>query len=350
MMKRRGYSLIELVVSLIAATALVSTLAATIVITTELTEVPPDDKVRWHDRAITDRLAADLRYATDVDETYSNGFQIAKADPSTGNSQTVSYQSYLNGLTRQVDGGSVVPLDSEAPSHAFQVDGYSAPTITPSSNVVRLRSSSTAASLALSASIDINLPPGCKPGDLLLLAVSAKTPSSITVSQAGWQTLSVQAIDDLRLVTVHRSYNATLPNTFTISVTPPAAVAAAMVALENVDPASPIHWNSTDAGYAWSFLPGTHANPLEAAGFSAGQLNVQVFAANRDPWHSGTMGMASFTDAARATAAAGVSLIENSIGIVVRNGPTPSLTSTPRLWHQTSGYWLQTGVRVGVLP
>ncbi len=350
MIQRSGYSLIELVAALIAATVLVASLAGTIVITTELLEAPPDDQAAWHDREIADRLAADLRYATDIDESYSYGFQISKPDPDTGTRQTVSYQSYSNGLTRQIDGGAVVSFDPEAPSQQFQVDGYSAPTMTASAKVARLRSSQTASTTGSASNLAIDLPPGCKSGDLLLLCISAKTPSSMYLSESGWQTLSVQSINNLRLVTVYRSYNPAQANTVTIGVNPSSAMSAAIVAVENVDPSTPIDWSRTDSGYAWSFSPGSHPSPLETSGFSPGQLNVQVFAADGDPWLAGTLGIASFTDGARATGGKIVGSICNSVGIAIRSGPTPSLSNTPRLWFQSSGFWLQTGIRLEAAP
>ena len=206
-MKRSGFSLLELIVALLASTALVASLAATIVITTELLEVEPDYKAKWHDRTITDRVASDLRYATNIDETYSYGFQITKPDPATGNPQTVTYESYMNGLTRQVDSGPAIVYDSESPSDVFQVDGYSAPTMTATGNVARLRSSSSAASPNAVSGLDINVPAGCKTGDLLLLCISAKTPATLNISQAGWQTISIQGVSDLRLVNVIRSFD-----------------------------------------------------------------------------------------------------------------------------------------------
>lgn len=350
MMSRRGaFTLIEMVVALISATALTASLAATIVITTELLNVPPDEKSVWHDNAIADRLASDLRYATHVDDSPAEGFIITRPDPETGVSQSVTYEAYVDGLTRQVDGGAVVNFDAEAPSPLFQVDGYTAPTDTTSSQVVRVRSTSSAATDGTETSLDIAVPPGCQTGDLLLLAVSTKTANTVTPSESGWQRISGIGIDSLRMFTFYRSFDESLPPSIAIDVTPDAAIAAVMVALENTN-ASPINWRDYTGGYAFSFLPKFHPTPLETTGFSPGQLNVQVFAANGDPWHAGTMGIASFTDAARATAATGSGSLENSIGIAVRTGETPAMSGTANPWHQESGYWLQVGIRIEVAP
>lgn len=348
-MTRRGYSLIELVVAMIAATALVASLAATMLITTELLEVPPDNQTVWHDRAIADRLAADLRYANRIDESTAYGFNVTRPDPASGTPQNVTYQAYIDGLTRRVDGGPTITYDSQAPGLDFQVDGFSAATTGQATgDYVRLRSASTAKSSGTVASIDVDIPPGCKAGDLLLLCMSAKTPNSVSVSQSGWQTLSTQGIDWLRLVSFYRSFDPSLPNQITINVAPDAAVAVAMVALEHADLSQPIDWSSTGSGYALSGHPPSHPTPLESAGFGAGQLNVQVFAADWAPWHEGSLGLPSFADACQATAATGDPFYENSIGIAIRSGPTATMSTTPRVWHQNSGSWLQTGLRVEV--
>ncbi len=349
-MNRCGYSLIELVVALISAAVLVSSLAGTVVITRELLEVPPDDQAQGHDREIADRLAADLRYATAISENSSSSFQITRPDPQTAVDQTVTYESSMGGLTRQVDSGPVITFDGEAPSQVFQIDGYSAPTLALSGKVARIRSVSTAASSGSVSSIDVDLPPGCKSGDFLLLCISAKTPGSMSMSETGWKSLTVQNVGDLVQVNVYRSYDPSMVRTRSISVSPDSSIAVAVVAIENADLTLPIDWNDHQSGYAWSFFSASHPSPLETSGFTTGQLNVQVFAADGDPWHAGTLGLASFTDVARATAARADMMISTSIGVVIRNGATPSLSSTPHLWHQSSGYWLQAGIRLGVSP
>ncbi len=249
---RNGFTLLELITAMLASTVLVASLAATVLISTSLMKTPPNDQDDWHDREIADRLAGDLRYATGVNEAVGYGFQITKPDSTSGSPETASYESYTDGLTRRVGSGPVMNLDPAAPKHVFSVDGYSAPTYVASDTYVRLRSSSTAATAAAVPSVEIRVPPGCKPGDLVLLCISAKTPSGANVSSSGWQSLGLVSGGDLRLITMHKTYDATWPSTLTISVTPDSAIAAAMLAIENVDPTSPINWTDTAAGYAWS--------------------------------------------------------------------------------------------------
>ncbi len=350
MSRRSGFTLLELITAMLASTVLVASLAATVVISTRLLETPPSDETVWHDRYLADRLASDLRYATSVQNDVGNGFQIIKPDPIDGSQQTVTYEAYIDGLTRQVDSGPVTNLDAVAPASQFVVDGYSAPTYTSPDTYVRVRSSSTAATPATAASLDVDVPPGCKTGDLVLLCVSAKTPSSLGVSESGWQSLQLGSADDLRLFTFYRFYDTSWSPTITVSVSPDAAVAAAMVAIENVHPSSPIDWTGARAGYAFSFLPFLHPTPLESSGFNPRQLNVQIFAADFDPWYAGSLGLPGFVDAARTTASPGNAAFRNSIAITVRNGATPEFETTPRLLHRTSGFWFQAAARLEVAP
>ncbi len=348
---RNGFTLLELITAMLASTILVASLAATVVISTELMKTPPNDQDVWHDREIADRLAGDLRYATGVSDGIGYGFEITKPDTIGGSTETATYESYMDGLTRRVGSGPIMNLDAAAPGHVFSVDGYSAPTYVASDKYVRLRSSSTATTTAAAVpSVNIGVPPGCKPGDLVLLCISAKTPSNLTISSSGWQSLRLVSGGDLRLITLYQTYDATWSDTMTISVTPDSAIAAAMLAIENVEPTSPINWTDVAVGFALSAVPGTHPTPLAPTPISRRDLNVQIFAAELDPWNAGTMGMAGYTDAAQATAAQGNFLIRNTIGIVIRNGATPELSAAPSLLHQTSGVWLQTAVCVEAQP
>ena len=68
---RPGFSLIEVITAMLAATLLMSALAASVVISTNLLETPPSDLQLARDRLIKDRLRSDLRYACTKDRTVS---------------------------------------------------------------------------------------------------------------------------------------------------------------------------------------------------------------------------------------------------------------------------------------
>jgi hypothetical protein len=345
-----GFTLIELIAAMTASTVLLVALTATITMSSRLLEMPLADGPQWHDREIADRLAADLRYATSIHDTHEYGFRITKPAISAGVREHAVYDASVNGLTRQVDNGPVINLDAEPPSGQWMVDGYTAPTYVASANVARVRSVNATATGGTDYSLQVDLPPGCQDGDLLLLAVAALSPWYTDVSPNNWNFLAFRYINGLQMVVMYQIYSAATASPVTILAFPDSAMAAAIVCVENVDVSDPIRWHASNSGYSWSASPNTHPAALEATEYETNQLNVQVFAAIGDPWHAGTLGLASFTDVARETAAAGLTANQTSIAITVRNGATPKLTTTPRVWHQEDGSWGQIALQVGAAP
>lgn len=345
-----GFTLIELIAAMIASTVLLVALTATITMSNRLLEMPLEDRPEWHDRELADRLAADLRYATSIDDSSEDRFRITKPDPASGASETAVYDTYVNGLTRQVDSGPLISLDADSPSHQWMVDGYTAPTYVSSANVARVRAVNSAATGGTALSLQVDLPPGCRDGDLLLLAVAARSPWYATVSPNNWNFLEFRYVNGLQMAVMYQIHSSATAASATIFSFPDSAMAAAIVCIENVDVSNPIRWHGSSTGDAWAANPSTHPAPLETTEYETNQLNVQVFAAINDPWHPGTLGLASFTDVVQETAAPGLPSNQTSIGITVRNGATPNLTATPRVWHRSNGSWGQIALQVGAAP
>ncbi len=187
---RHGFTLIELIAVMIASTVLLVSLASTVILSTRLLEAPPEDSQQWHDREIADRLAADLRYATDVNESFADGFGITKPNAVTGVSENAFYEACQAGLTRQIDSGPVIGLDTDVPGYQFAVDGYTASNDPTSGHVARVRSSSSAATNWDSNDLPLDLPAGCQDGDLLLLVVAARSPWFL-IGPSDWNHLRV---------------------------------------------------------------------------------------------------------------------------------------------------------------
>ncbi len=347
-MTRHAYSLIELVAALVASTVIIVGLASTISISTQLLESPINNDSSWRDREIADRLASDLRYATAIQDNDGFGFQITRPNPETGSDQTVTYESYLDGLTRQVSGVPAMVLDSDAPNFRTQVDGYSAPTSVTDEQPVRVRSVSTAASTDVVSSLVIDTPPGCKANDLLLLCVSAKTPSSISFTQSGWQTLYDLSRGGLRMTIAYRFYDVSYSSTTNINADVASAMGGMVLSIENVSTYTypPISWSMTDGGYALPWSESTKPSPLEASAYTANELNLQIIAAEGHPWPNGSIGLASFVDVGQTDAAASDWFIRNSIAVVVRNDHSPSMSATPRVVYASVGNWLQAGIKL----
>jgi hypothetical protein len=345
-MIRRGFSLIEMIAALLSAIVLLAGLASTIAISTAVLESPLKEPERWRDFDTADRLAADLRYATEIRENVGHGFQITRPNPYGNADEAILYEAHDNGLTRLRSGGPTVVLDSSTPSYTFSSKSHFAPARPATVPVQRVRAVSASASSDAVTRLVIDTPAGCLPGDLLLLCVSARSPSEITLAETGWQTLWMDALDDLRLMIAFRTYDVTFPVSITITASSASALGAVCLAVEGVDAVFPIDWADTRGGRSVDLQPLDDPGPLETTGFRDEQLNVQVFAAWGAPWPDRSLGMASFTETAVAIAAPGNSTIANSVGVVVRNGSTPDLNTTPRVRFQSSGYWIQTGIRL----
>ena len=73
-----GYTLIEMLAAMTAATLILASLATTVVVSTSLLEIPADDAQAWRDRDIADRIANDMRYSKSIDDTLIDGFLVTK--------------------------------------------------------------------------------------------------------------------------------------------------------------------------------------------------------------------------------------------------------------------------------
>ncbi|MEM1070901.1 MAG: hypothetical protein AAGI63_18490 [Planctomycetota bacterium] len=346
---RRAFSLIEMIVATLAATVLMTALAASMVISIDLLESPPTEPESIQVRMIEDRLRNDLRFATRVNASRDGTFEIQRSHPTTGLAESIVYQSSVDGFTRQADAGPVVTLDEESPKETWGVDSSTISEELASTNAARVCATSRAETSGSADELEIDVPDTLKPGDHVFLCLSAKTPDLVSIDHAGWQTVQSRATSSLRLSVFHRSYDNSWPESLKVSATPASAMAVALIAVENVNTVAPIAWSNAGGGYAFSILWTTHPSYSESGTVTNSQLNLQIYAAEDDPWTRGLMGMSGFSDLVHTTAASGFSS-ENSIGVVVRNGPAPDLSFTPRLLHQDSGYWIRIAVQVEVAP
>lgn len=337
-----GYTLIEMLAAMTAATLILASLATTVVVSTSLLEIPADDAQAWRDRDIADRIANDMRYSKSIDDTLIDGFLVTKTNVTSGLNETATYATQLNGLTRQIDTGLVVQLDENSASHSFIAESFNAG-IAPNTTPVRVRAVSSASESSPVSSITVPYPSGLQDGDMLVLGVSAESPNSVSVSPAGWNSLFSVGFFGLRMITVYRFYDSSTAGPAVVNFLDGNAVGAAtMVAIENAAAGDSSNWANARGGFASRFFPTSSPSPLEpTSNTEPFHLNLQVIVSDGNPWPDDTLGMPSYVDAVHTTCGF------NSVGMVFRNGATPALSSTPRCWHQSSGLWLQTGIRLG---
>ncbi|TWU49398.1 type IV pilus modification PilV family protein [Rubripirellula reticaptiva] len=342
---RQAFSLIELVVAMLAATVLLVSLAGSIAVTSQLLE--PDEKANQRRQAteITDRIANDLRYATQfTTHPSSNGFSVQRIDPFTQSVQSIQYVSSSSELTRTADDSPTITLNATIDSTATVTDTFTqTATTTPSASSPRLRSMTVASTSDSSTSLSLDIPAGVMPGDLILICVSAKSPSSVTISEAAnWTTLQSMSNGYLMLHVAYRFYDTNWANTVTATTDKNAQIAASMIAIQDVSLSGPIGWTASRRNNS----PFSDLNPTSLESNSVGDtdLNIQIFGADGSPWHNGTIGMASFADVVQRRAGEGSFWLGNSIGATLRIGGSNDQEAPPRMLHRSIGSWIQAAV------
>lgn len=345
-MRRSGYTLIELVGAMTAASVMLVALASSVVVSTSLIEPTDIGGTLARDRAIADRLSNDLRYATSINTQSGYGMEITRPD-FDGVSTTLNYEAYIDGLIRQVSGGARVELDPLAPGISQYVDGYSAATAAANTLTPRVIGVSHAVTDGTSASsLTVDLPSNSRPGDLLILVTAYRNSFFLTPSSVGWNNLDARSNFGITLRADYLFINATTPLSHLLSVTPGADAAAVLMVVERPRTSMPIAWVGTGTGNAVLGDSSTYPAPLENPGaISANSLQLQFFAAADSPWPQGTLGIAAFTDCVRLVGSPGASG-EVSLGIAMRNGPMPSLTNAPSVWQVQSGRWVTIATQI----
>ncbi|TWU56531.1 hypothetical protein Poly51_24420 [Rubripirellula tenax] len=350
-MKRHAYTLIEIVVAMLAASVLVASLAGSIAVTSSLLQPDTDHDKDLARRLIADRIGGDLRYATSATAAPSGvGLDLHRTEPASNINQVIRYRSESADLTRGVDGDTAVRIGASITQLDTTIDGYSAPTwIATSPNLVRCRSRAVQSSADSVSSISVEIPAGVIPGDLVLLCVSAKSSSTVAITKPNsFTTLQDESNGYLSLVVAYGAYDLTWPTEITIDASPIAYMAATLITVEGVDPGGPIRWtaNRRNASPFADLAP----TSLESATTQDSDLNLQIFAADRSPWFPGTMGMASYVDVVQRRAGESSFWFGNSIGVASRNGNETTLSSPPQMMHRSYGSWIQAAVVLKGLP
>ena len=337
--KQSGFTLLEMTTALAGASVLIVGLASTIVISSQLITNSRNNDQFWRDREIADRIETDLRYCKSVSTTGSR-FLIERPVGISAD-QSLEYTSDFGGLTRRVDSGAAIPLDPEAPSLDFSVDGFTAPTTWVEPAPVRVHSVRTAGTDFASDNLTVAHPTGMVSGDLLILGVASKGEAFIAVP--GWNLAGTTQTNGLKLSFYYQHWSAPLPEP-TIWVFPKANSAAINIGTQGARHSFPLADSASGIGFASAGIPSTHAVPLGDAS-SQQQLNLQLTGASGAPWPD-SLGLQGFVDVAQQAGSLG-DPNEISIAVTARNGPLPELTGSPTAIHLHSGSWAQTGIILG---
>ena len=343
---RDGYTLLELIGAMTAATVMLLVLGTSISVSTSLVEPTDEDGTLTRDRAIADRLSNDLRYATSIKTQSGYGIEVARPDLQDA-SINLNYEAYLDGLVRQVSGGGAVTLDPVTPTVTHYVDGYSAPTAAASLHAPRVVGVSSAVTDGTAANtVSIDVPTGAVPGDLLVLVSSYRNSPFLTPSTSGWRSVESQRNVDVVIQVHFRVMSISTPITHSLSVLPGADAAIAMLGIEDAQSGSPFGWTGTGIGSAIMGNSSTYPVPLQNPGaIGASSLQLQFFGQSGSPWPQHTLGIASFADCIQLTGSSGTDG-EVSLGVAMRNGAMPALTNSSRVWQAQSGNWVSAAAQI----
>ena len=346
MIRRIGFTFIEVIAAMVAASVLLVSLLATVSIATSMLEPTENSSALWADRDIADRISADLRYATSIDSSVTESFTIVRPDASSGALETVTYESYMDGLTRRVGSGTIVELDPVAASYSFNVDGFSGATVTTATLHPQIRGVRKVASTGAVTSIEFELPVGIKHGDLLFVAIAFRADFGPTLSGSGWNTDQTLSNGTLGLWTFYQTHHSGISQTITADLgLVPGEIAIVALAIENANSYSPIVGSTYATGTADPAHYSTHPTPIHTGSVAETDFNLQLIVCGGSPFLDSTLGLSSFTDAAQIVAGEGT-VGETSLGVTSRLGPVPSTGHTPRVWFLQSANWLQIGLRV----
>lgn len=311
---RRAVTLLELVVSMSAATVLMIGMSMSLVVVLKSAETI-DSLDRSDDAILRDWVEDDLRYAHQIQSPANNQWVINRVN-TNGNSETIAYQVVNQTWQRRVDGGpwsdiadSVdqlsidrTPYSNEFESHflleanasnAAQPDGDFAPTLsTPEIVAVR-----TTANTNDTDELEIEVPPSATIGDWLIVAGSSRGGQGMTLS-GGW----ANRINDqqwlfsgaLRLQVWSRLYQPSVGSSITIECSSDTLINATILVVRGCDPYDPFAATMSRSRYHLSAA--TRAEPGFRDSTEPNELNLQFLALTAPTNTEPSMGLPGYPD------------------------------------------------------
>lgn len=334
MTRRCGVSLMELLISLSAATMLMVGLAATMRVTFDAQRLVDDA----HDDPAS-RLRSWMRreLATAVSVRQISTNEIALDRPSAnGAMQTIRYQTTGGSLRRRVDDGSAVvfadgfqsinwtphmfPVTAEQSFHdGLAVAGESG---TALAGIPRIRGFTFHQADSTTNRISLPIPDVAQPGDLLL-AIGAINGWNVNLSIAnsGWDA-RLEARDPIvaRSRAWTRTHVAGDTAPVVLNATQTATFNGVLIAIANINPAAPIAATNTDIGNASLFRPAPP--PMFATSAASEELSIEYWAFTGDSTARPSLAVPGFNDVFSCRAAP-TTLGTMSLHVVARHGSVP---------------------------
>lgn len=315
---RPGTTLLELMVSMSAATMLMIGMSMSLAVV--LRSADTIDAVDRSDEAILrDWVDEDFRYATHIDSPGLSQWNIERMDAS-GDVETIDYRVEDQSLQRRVGNGSWAILAPEVESLTMQrvpfsveldasgldgllgvEDDYAEVNLSPASEcpeIVGVRTATTADDEQLT----IDIPPSATNGDWLIVAGGSRGNNPLELG-GGWST----RIDDsqwtfsgsLRLQVWSRPFDSSIGSTITLTCQSDTLINAAVLAIRGADLDDPFAAAMSDSTFyvnsSTRAVPGYHDST------QANELNLQILAVNSPSISTPSMGMSGYADVSAVT-------------------------------------------------
>lgn len=327
-----GFTMIELVAAMIAASVLIAGLASAMLVTNRSLE----DAATPVNRAglietVADRIAEDARYASAIQQVGQTISLTVPDRDGDGFDESIVYRSSATGLTRTQSPHPAVTFLSGTPSLAMRVDGYTSPTQTVPPTQVRLLGWTQMATTNRTWTTSVEVPGGARAGDLLVM-VTAGDDSTIGPWGGGWSAIEYHEANNLFIGVFTRVATTTeLTNQTIFAYSFNSNSIAAVVHCFNGDGRTMFDDNVLTSG--GNANPGTGSGipqPPQISTIPEHAMNLQILAIEQDPFALNSSGLTGFSDVGLATATSSGNA-QLTLVTAIRNGKYTS--STPSAYH-----------------
>ena len=340
-----GFTLIELVAAMIAASVLVAGLASAMLVTNRSLE----DAATPINRAglvetVADRIAEDTRYAIAIQQVGQTISLTVPDRDGDGFDESIVYGSSAAGLTRAQALHPTVTFLSGTPSIAMRVDGYTSPTQTVPPTQVRLLGWTQMATTNRTWTTSVEVPGGARAGDLLVM-VTVGDDSTVGPWGGGWTAIKYHEANKLFVAVFTRVATTTeLTNQTIFAYSFNSSSIAAIVHCFSGDGRTTFDDNvSTSGGNANQGTGSGIPRPLQVSTVPDHAMNLQILAIEQDPFALNSSGLTGFSDVGIVTATSSGNA-QLTLITAIRNGKYTS--STPSAYGLISqAKWAQVALQ-----
>lgn len=335
---RSGVSLIELVVSLIAATTLMIGMSLSLGVVIQSADAI-EGMDRSEDSLVRDWLADDLRHSSRIEQVTSTRWIVDRVDDD-GSIQQIRYRLHSSGLQRRLGTDPWATIDPRVNSYSIQQNEFwieaeenriaeqSSETETVASSAAPKVIGVTIAAVDDDDVLTIDRPLSAMTGDWLFLAASARNVDSLGLEEGGWSTQTDDTqwgwFTRVRMTVWSRKVEASTPTDFTVDTPSDTTINAVLVAVRGCDPDTPVAGAMDQS--AWIVNTATQQpKPGFRDSTESDELNLQFLGADLLTVSSPSMNMPGYVDIAHSQTSTST---QRGLYAAWRQGSLPPTTAT----------------------